>query len=63
MTPAQWHVEWYKPFDASNDALEPADFLCGKSFATKAEADRYARRMASRALNGIVEIYEVNDDA
>ena len=56
-----WHVGWYARFDMSDDRLEPSNFARGKSFATKAEAERYAKWAAPRALDGFVEISREDD--
>lgn len=59
---AGWSVVWYEKFDMNNDDLEPADFYRGKAFATKAAAEKFAKRIAPHAIPDTVEVREDADD-
>lgn len=57
-----WVVEWYAPFDASDDALDPAAFRRTQSFKTEPQAKQFANRIVHEALGGSVTMYREHDD-
>lgn len=47
----EWVVEWYAPFDMSNENLEPADFARARRFYTREDAERFKDSLPKGSLD------------